>query len=127
MQNNSALKDTLTRAVSNLEADLAFAEDALNDPMVAKSYVVLLDSDINSMLRVDIAGRGNFTGTLISARVFTLAGAKDAVDAVKANPGNSEYLKQASIDYMLLTEACEIAKGKLPGLIKTAKETLAKI
>ncbi|WYC17880.1 hypothetical protein [Vibrio phage vB_VneS_J26] len=127
MQNNSALKNTLTRAVEKIEADLAFAEEMINDPMVANSYVVLLDSDINSMLRVDIAGRGNFTGTLISARVFTLSDAKAAVEKVKANPDNSEYLKQASVEYMLLTEACQIAKQALPQLLKTAKETLAGI
>lgn len=124
--NTSEIKPLLERVLRNLEADLAFAEDALTDPMVANSYVVTLNKDYDAILRVDVQGKGNFTGTLSTGRVFHLKGAIAAVEALKARPENAEYLKEASVDYERLTEVCKRAVEKLPGQIEYTKEALSK-
>ncbi|QNJ59135.1 hypothetical protein [Vibrio phage vB_ValS_PJ32] len=120
------LKALLQKTIISMEADLVFAKDALTDQSLANTYVVSLNYNFDSLLRVDIKGRGNFTGTLSTARMFNLKGAAAAVEAVKANPENTQYLDlgETVVDYERLTKICAEAVEALPGRIAHAKQSL---
>lgn len=123
---NSEIKSLMQRVLTNLEADLAFAEDALKDQVLANAYVVTLDKNHDAIMRVDLEGRGNFTGTLSTCRLFTLRDALNAIKAVKALPKNAEHLENATLELERVTDVCKRVVEKLPEQIAYTKEALAK-